>query len=213
MDWQIQSSRRNRSFNRKEQEWNEIERMSHTVFVDGLPNDIAKVSLYRIFWWAGNVVDIYVSRKKRNKSNRPFAFVRFDARGGVVRVVEKLNGTFVGTARMTVKHATFLRQENASKVYQEKENDGMMGMQPETKEMETGRKSIEVTADPTLMDILKQSVVAESIETIRFGLVKEQIAEKWEGPGEVECRDLGPFKCLLTFESVEARKKVYEVKD
>ncbi|MED6144088.1 hypothetical protein PIB30_012175 [Stylosanthes scabra] len=67
------------------------------------------------------------------------------------------------------------------------------------------RKTIKVIPDPTQMDILKRSVVADSLTTIRFGWMKEQIAEKWEGPGEVECRDLGPFRCILTFETIEAR--------
>ncbi|MED6173750.1 hypothetical protein PIB30_062593 [Stylosanthes scabra] len=86
-------------------DWNETERKTHTIFVDGLPHDVAKMTLFKVFGWAGGVVDIYVSRKKRRGSNRPFAF----------------------------------------------------------------------------------------------------IVEAWDGPGEVECRDLGPFKCILTFETVEAK--------
>ncbi|MED6119060.1 hypothetical protein PIB30_008279 [Stylosanthes scabra] len=56
--------------------WSELEVRSHTVFVDGLPNDIAKRTLYKIFGWAGYVTDIYVSRKKRRGTNKLFAFVR-----------------------------------------------------------------------------------------------------------------------------------------
>ncbi|MED6115784.1 hypothetical protein PIB30_094023, partial [Stylosanthes scabra] len=152
----------NKEFNSlplKRQNWREVERKSHTVFVDGLPHDIAKASLYKIFGWAGEVVDIYVSRKRRRESNRPFVFVRFGSKGGAERAVQKINE----------------------------------------------RKAIRVKADPTQTDILKRSLVAESLNTIRFGWTKEQIAEKWEGPCEVDCRDLGPFRCILKFETAEAR--------
>ncbi|MED6176228.1 hypothetical protein PIB30_086149, partial [Stylosanthes scabra] len=212
----------------KEQDWKEVERKSHTVFVDGLPQDIAKLSLYKIFGWAVTVVDIYVSRKKRRNSNKPFAFIRFDSRGGVERAVQKINGTFVGTSKMTVKFANFQRGVQEQEEIKERRSVGRdgkeIGQQPVLSNKRGGlnvnegrsqgdvakkvlreRKAIKVQTDPTQADLLKRSVVAESINTIRFGWRKEQIAEKWEGPGEVECRDLGPFKCLLTFKSVEAR--------
>ncbi|MED6119061.1 hypothetical protein PIB30_008280 [Stylosanthes scabra] len=92
------------------------------------------------------------------------------------------------------------RKEECSKG---KKDECLKGMDPGPV-----KKSIVVSADPVQEEILKRSLIAESISTIRFGWMKEQIAEVWEGPGDVACRDLGPFKCLLTFESVEARDHV-----
>ncbi|MED6119073.1 hypothetical protein PIB30_008586 [Stylosanthes scabra] len=188
----MQRNRKNRSRNGwrsqdpKARQWDEIERKSHTIFVDSLPHD-----------------------------------------RGAERAVEKLHGTFMGTVRMKVKHANFHRREggrmDVSSGPKERElrksyaprvgaakSDEIGNRIPTTNKECERRKSIEVRADPIQSDILKRSLMAESVETIRFGWIKEQIAEKWEGPGEVECRDLGPFKCILTFESMEARDIVFE---
>ncbi|MED6158891.1 hypothetical protein PIB30_037266 [Stylosanthes scabra] len=39
------------------------------------------------------------------------------------------------------------------------------------------------------------------VEQIDFKKVEARISAKWSGPGKVECHDVGPFRCLLTFES------------
>ncbi|MED6193437.1 hypothetical protein PIB30_019361 [Stylosanthes scabra] len=196
------------------------------MFVDGLPRDIAKRSLFKIFGWVGGVIDIYVSRKVRKGSKCPFAFVGFDSRGGAERAVQKLNGTFMGTNRMEIKIAEFKRrwrsddegpQVRHARMGREggfdraknrcRAQGGAKEYRHATKQVTETRKTIEVHSDPIQLDILRRSVVGESIESIRFKWIKEQIAEKWEGPGEVYYRDMGPFKCILTFESVEARDR------
>ncbi|MED6119820.1 hypothetical protein PIB30_015116 [Stylosanthes scabra] len=157
--------------------WTQMEKKSHTVFVDGLPHDIAKLTLFRIFGWIGGVVDIYVSRKKRRGSNMPFAFAE-----GKRKVERKV---------MEARHLARLYS-----------SDGDTKME---NLVDRRKKCIKVQDDPKQVDIMERSIIAECINTIRFAWVKEQIAEVWEGPGEVSCRDLGPFKCLLTFESLEAK--------
>ncbi|MED6119377.1 hypothetical protein PIB30_011180 [Stylosanthes scabra] len=171
---------------------------------------------------------VYVSRKRRRSSSKPFAFIRFDSRGGAERVVQKINGTFVGTSKMMVKLANSQRYGKdgigMTRHGRSDGNDKEVALHPgqhDQLEVSKGneggsskddvrnagpkRKTIMATPDSTQVDLLKRNVVAESLNTIRFGWTKEQIAENWEGPGEVECRDLGPFKCILSFESVEAR--------
>ncbi|MED6110421.1 hypothetical protein PIB30_042727 [Stylosanthes scabra] len=118
--WQTYWSRRRRPHLRRAHanergvsKWRDIERSSYSVFVDGLPQETAKGTLFKIFGWASLVTDVYISRKRRKGTNKLFAFVRFDSRGGAERAVTKLNSTFIGTARMAVKLAVFQRREMA----------------------------------------------------------------------------------------------------
>ena len=57
--------------------WRRLEAISFTVFVDNLPKDMSKGWLWQIFQFEGEVVDIFMSWKKRKSSTSPFAFVRF----------------------------------------------------------------------------------------------------------------------------------------
>ncbi|MDV3200589.1 MAG: RNA-binding protein, partial [Pigeon pea little leaf phytoplasma] len=93
--------------------WMEVERGSHTIFVDNLPSNITKGMLYKIFGWAGNVVDVYVSRKGRKGTSSPFAFIRYDAKGGAERAIGNLHGVCIGTKRMEVAAARFNRFQNS----------------------------------------------------------------------------------------------------
>ncbi|MED6158729.1 hypothetical protein PIB30_035457 [Stylosanthes scabra] len=34
--------------------------------------------------------------------------------------------------------------------------------------------------------------------------------DEWKGPGEIECRDVGPCKCLITFDSSEIRNEAFQ---
>ncbi|MED6167280.1 hypothetical protein PIB30_001177 [Stylosanthes scabra] len=164
-------------------------------------------------------IDIYISRKNRRGCSLPFAFVRFDSIGGAERAVEKMNDTYLGMTKMAVKIASYKRRHardvmkhNARPFHagKEKGGDGKGGKGEELQNShdnkeEQIRKTVQASADKTQVEILRRSLIAESVNTIRFGWVKEQIAKRWDGPGEVVCRDLGPFKCVLNFESEEAR--------
>ena len=57
--------------------WRRLEKNSFIVFVDNLPSSTTKSWLWQIFQFHGEVVDIFMSWKKRKHSNSPFAFVRF----------------------------------------------------------------------------------------------------------------------------------------
>ncbi|MED6171259.1 hypothetical protein PIB30_039157 [Stylosanthes scabra] len=121
--WQEQRSRRSRGTNNTAQywwrretttsiNWEKVEQDSHTISMDKLPHDIAKRTLFKIFEWAGTVVDVYVSKKTRKISKQPFAFVHFDAKEGALRAVERMNGVHVGTWRMEVRLARYQRACN-----------------------------------------------------------------------------------------------------
>ncbi|XP_016164524.1 uncharacterized protein LOC107607049 [Arachis ipaensis] len=95
--------------------WDEMEKKSHTVFVDNLPHDVSKGMLFKMFGWAGSVLDVFISRKKRRESLYPFAFVRFDAIGGAERAVNEMDGVYVKSKRIMVSHAMFKRVSSEQK--------------------------------------------------------------------------------------------------
>ncbi|XLQ99389.1 hypothetical protein S83_065588 [Arachis hypogaea] len=119
--WQRQVSRRSRRLGGTKVEvrdkwagdqknkWENIKRNSHSVFVNNLPWEIAKGTLFKAFGFVGVVTDIYISRKKRRGIASPFAYVRFDAKGGAETAVYKLNGVCIGSKWMTVTHTSFNR--------------------------------------------------------------------------------------------------------
>ncbi|MED6180201.1 hypothetical protein PIB30_008059 [Stylosanthes scabra] len=86
----------------------------------------------------GTITDIYISRKQRIRSNKPFAFLRFKAYEGAVKAVERWNG-------------------------------------------------------------------ADWEEPIDFRRVMNWLMDNWTGEGEIESRDVGPYRCLITFDSTEIR--------
>ncbi|MED6147793.1 hypothetical protein PIB30_047052 [Stylosanthes scabra] len=63
----------------------------------------------RIFGWVGNVIDVYISRKRRRRAKVPFTFVRFNSKGEAERAIQKMNGVSIGTKKMVVKLASFGR--------------------------------------------------------------------------------------------------------
>ncbi|MED6180241.1 hypothetical protein PIB30_008435 [Stylosanthes scabra] len=78
----------------------------------------------------------------------------------------------------------------------------------QAKLIEGGRKK-EVIAKTceSKQDLLSRSMMGVSLKPIKLKEVQWQIGESWEGTGHVECRDVGPFRCLLTFESANVRDK------
>ncbi|XLR60797.1 hypothetical protein HN51_004066 [Arachis hypogaea] len=229
--WQRQGSRRRRRLGGTKVEvkdkwvgdqkdkWENIKRNSHSVFIDNLPWEISKGTLFKAFGWVGAVTDIYISRKKRRGIASPFAFVRFDAKGRAERAVQKLNGVCIGSKRMTVTHACFTRglrrQKEQQGVWRSKKKTDIDNVR-RCKEIAHNQESlsvaikeksdeeqIEVKISSTQAEMLKRSIVGENSKPIVFSKMMKSIREKWEGPGRVECRDVGPFKCLLTFESKE----------
>ncbi|MED6175483.1 hypothetical protein PIB30_078787 [Stylosanthes scabra] len=70
---------------------------------------------------------------------------------------------------------------------------------------ENNKKDVIVETSQDQVDLLKRSIIAECVRPIMFRWVRDQILKEWKEPGSIECRDLGPYKCVLTLESVEYR--------
>ncbi|MED6110634.1 hypothetical protein PIB30_044767 [Stylosanthes scabra] len=100
-----ESDGRNRENDGIHDKWIVIDRSTHSAFVDNLPIHITKRFLFREFGFHGNVVDAFVSRERRQGNKCVFAFIRFDSKGGAVRVIENLDGSYIAGKGMIVKEA------------------------------------------------------------------------------------------------------------
>ncbi|MED6160876.1 hypothetical protein PIB30_055337 [Stylosanthes scabra] len=55
------------------------------------------------------------------------------------------------------------------------------------------------------MDVVKGIGMFERMRGVMRWEVESALLRNWHGPGIVECRDVGPYRCLITFESREIR--------
>ncbi|MED6199809.1 hypothetical protein PIB30_079358, partial [Stylosanthes scabra] len=92
---------------RREHRWSEGN--SLTVFVDNLPVDSTKAWLWKVFSSAGNVVDTFLSVKKRMKNPLRFAFVRYATKWEVNKAIEQLNGWIVWGHSILVTESKYKR--------------------------------------------------------------------------------------------------------
>ena len=72
--------------------WTRLEEVTHSVFVDNLPESMSRGWLWQLFSGDGEVVDVFISRKERRLSKAPFGFVRFTRRGQALEAVKRMHG-------------------------------------------------------------------------------------------------------------------------
>ncbi|MED6171070.1 hypothetical protein PIB30_037186, partial [Stylosanthes scabra] len=173
---------------------------------------------------AGVAVDIFISRKRRRKISLPFPFVRFDAKGGAVHVVEMLNGFFIGTRIIEVKYASFARRYEQSgqnsregrltkegqptksqKSYRSERSPEKMVRVKEAEKPFNKGKVIEVEVVQAQVVLLKQSIIVQSVVPFNYIEFMMKVMDGWKGPGRGQGRDMGPYHCVLSFESIEVR--------
>ncbi|MED6158146.1 hypothetical protein PIB30_030203 [Stylosanthes scabra] len=73
-------------------------------------------------------------------------------------------------------------------------------------EAKYGRNMMEANNNGSWKQI-EGSILAECFEPIKFGVVVEKLEQLKEQLGKIECRDLGPRKCILSLDSVELRDR------
>ncbi|MED6161481.1 hypothetical protein PIB30_061093 [Stylosanthes scabra] len=59
---------------------------------------------------------------------------------------------------------------------------------------------------------LQISLLGVCVKPIEFRKVMNLLLDEWDGSGEIECRDVGPHKCLITFSSPEIRNEAMQSK-
>ncbi|MED6186444.1 hypothetical protein PIB30_066752 [Stylosanthes scabra] len=202
--------------------WIEIERRTYSIFVDNLLSHISKRFLFGEFGIHGKVVDVFISRKIRRGKEGVFAFIRFDSKEDAMRAIEVLDGSYISGKHMVVKEARVRKnrvkaQDSTSwrwtrKIDQERTNVEYQkiveGMMPVTSKEKTKiRREVEVMVAENQKELLNRSILAESFEPIRFGSVVKRLDELQLQYGKIECRDLGPRKCILSLDMIKLRDK------
>ncbi|MED6171537.1 hypothetical protein PIB30_041600 [Stylosanthes scabra] len=93
--------------------WTE-ENNAFTIFVDNLPFDATNGWVRKVFNSVGEVVDVFVSMKRRERNPLRFAFVRYASRDKALRAVEQLDGWLVwGNCLKTLGESrVYLKSDN-----------------------------------------------------------------------------------------------------
>ncbi|MED6159978.1 hypothetical protein PIB30_047214 [Stylosanthes scabra] len=63
------------------------------------------------------------------------------------------------------------------------------------------RKEISVGWSEEQRDRLDRSLLGICVKPIDFRKTINQLLDDWTGSGEIECKDVGPYRCLITFSS------------
>ncbi|MED6110521.1 hypothetical protein PIB30_043774 [Stylosanthes scabra] len=72
------------------------------------------------------------------------------------------------------------------------------------------RKEVVLSRSKFQSKILARSVLGVNVKPIDFGFVENTLLREWTGPGIIECRDVGPFRCLITFETEKIKEEAIE---
>ncbi|MED6161874.1 hypothetical protein PIB30_064852 [Stylosanthes scabra] len=187
------------------------------------------------------VKDVYVSNKHRSRVTCLFAFVRFEDAGDARRAIDRLYGGLWKGRKILVSMSKYRRRYgrdakgHADESTRRKgvENDGynngntrtrklwvevqraklamvMLANRDEGKTKHKKREIIAIGCE-TQQERLKRSLLGVSVKPREFKMIEEQIHRSWEGSGRVECRDIGPHRCLLTFDSVQTKEDAMAV--
>ncbi|MED6200322.1 hypothetical protein PIB30_083963 [Stylosanthes scabra] len=115
----------------------------------------------------------------------------------------------MGWEYVMVKESSFKRGERNTaiqmqgrRVFEENRiqiGDGKNDDEATGKEKTGASKIIE---EKVMKELLSRSILSESFQPIKFGSAIQAFEELKEEFGRIECRDLEPRKCILSFESL-----------
>ena len=117
----------------KQENLRRMEENSFSVFVDNLPLSMTASWLGQIFRYEGDIIDVFLSRKKRSTTRNPFAFVRFSNKRDAIEASKNLNGMVIRGCSISVQKARFGRfQKNSDAVKTNKEKNNVVQRQYKT---------------------------------------------------------------------------------
>ena len=96
--------------------WGQLENISMAVFVDNLPSSMTSSWMWQLFSHEGQVIDVFLSRKRRSGNRTPFAFVRYVHKQDALRAIESMDGMVIKDKRIEVQEAKYKRSNGRNKV-------------------------------------------------------------------------------------------------
>ncbi|MED6216614.1 hypothetical protein PIB30_009207 [Stylosanthes scabra] len=172
---------------------------THAVFVDGLPEKITKRELYKLFGRNDFIVDIFGSKltvnpaKNRgweaNQKQRPLCteWASSNSKNGR-RVFQK----WIPVIK-TTNNGKQVRIHNEGDTTGEHRRKEVMAMWAEDQRL-----------------LLQCSLFGVCVKPIKPRKVMNALLDNWKGPGDIEVRDVGPYRCLVTFSNPEVRDLAME---
>ncbi|MED6113225.1 hypothetical protein PIB30_068849 [Stylosanthes scabra] len=76
-------------------------------------------------------------------------------------------------------------------------------------ELSDQNKEIQVVWAEEEKQRLERSLLGVCVKPIEFRDVMYHVLDEWKGSRKIECRDIGPYRCLLTFDSPENRDEAF----
>ncbi|CAO2824985.1 unnamed protein product [Amaranthus hypochondriacus] len=78
-----------------------------TLFVEGISRTTSMAELRRIFEYEGQVLDVYISGKRRKNKEGSFGFIRYGDSETATRAVDMMNGVWLQGSRLKVSMAKY----------------------------------------------------------------------------------------------------------
>lgn len=78
-----------------------------SVYVDNLPFEMDLVWLNQLFRGYGEVVDVFIPKKRSSRFNTKFGFVRFNSKDEALRAVQDLHGIRIRDFDIQVNRARY----------------------------------------------------------------------------------------------------------
>ncbi|MED6171975.1 hypothetical protein PIB30_045838 [Stylosanthes scabra] len=188
------------------------------------------VWLWRVFGNVGKVIDVLLSRKKRDANSLWFAFIRFERREYAIRAIERLDGWKVWGCIIKILEVRYRRteQKKSERVgfkddvrenrWVEKErmtgertyrdvvlnkngDHGCFKIRDDNAIRTMGNSKLVLEADETKKEITSRSLVGEVTKPRKFEELRQEVMEDWQTM--VDMKMMGAWKVIMRFDSVE----------
>ncbi|MED6110166.1 hypothetical protein PIB30_040501 [Stylosanthes scabra] len=170
---------------------------------------ITKRELYKEFGLDGYINDIYISRRKRRQNDDTFAFVRFSEYGGMMKAITRMNGGYWKEHKLSVSRAKWGREGEPGRTDHAQRPQLIQGANVNTNAKQTftlsKKKEVKGVWSMEQKKRMKRSLLGVCVEPVDFRKVMNRLLDEWNGPGDIESHDVGPYRCLVTFSSLEIR--------
>lgn len=200
-----------------------------TMFVGNLPKDMDEEWMGQIFSTAGNVIEVFIPKKRSTKQNWRFGFVRYARKEEGLKAIHSWNATVIRDHKIFVKFARFACQWSSRGViqnvhesnprieahktkiftnYQDMPDGKFVDKGNSIRNFGFGKPSIRVFEEGN--EWLRRSIVAKLYPTRSLVFIQDHLQNL--GYVDVLVRPMGGDQVVLTFQSVEDRNSALSKK-